>query len=71
MEDANVTVIPKVNHPKSVECDHRLISFIPTITKLLEAKIGNCILDAISEKKLMLNNSEKSKKDYLFKHLST
>ena len=33
---ANVTVIPKVNPPKSIECDLRQISLIPTIRKLLE-----------------------------------
>ena len=47
---ANVTMIPKVNSPKSIDCDLRPISPISTISKLLEAKIGNWILDAISDK---------------------
>ena len=38
---ANVTVIPKVNPQKSIECDLHPISLISTISKLLEAKIGN------------------------------
>ena len=38
---ANGTMIPKVYPPKSIECDLRPISLVPTISKLLEAKIGN------------------------------
>ena len=47
---ANVTVITAVNPPKSIDCDLRSSSLIPTISKLLEAKIGHWILDAISDK---------------------
>ena len=46
----NITVIPKVNPAKSSECDLRPISLTSTISKLLEANIGNWILDAISDK---------------------
>ena len=47
---ANVTMVPKVNPPRSIECDLCPISLIPTISKLLEAKIGNWILDDILDK---------------------
>ena len=61
---ANVTVIPKCYLPKSIECDLRPISFIPTISKLLEAKlvIGFSTPYLI---KFLLNNLEQSEDDQL------
>ena len=43
-KQANVTPIPKVHPPRSIQSDVRPISLTPTISKYLESFIGSYIL---------------------------
>lgn len=49
-KSANITPIPKVNPPRSIQSDLRPISLTPVLAKHLEAVIGGWILDAIANK---------------------
>ena len=46
-KQANVTPIPKVHPPRSIQSDVRPISLTPTISKYLESFIGSYILETI------------------------
>ena len=50
MKQANVTPIPKVHPPRSIQSDVRPISLTPTISKYLESFIGSYILETIKDK---------------------
>ena len=47
-KQANVTPLPKVNKPTSIESDIRPISLTPTISKILESFVGQWILECVS-----------------------
>ena len=49
-KSANITPIPKVNPPKSIQSDLRPISLTPVLAKHLEAIVGGWVLDAITSK---------------------
>ena len=49
-KQANVTPIPKVHPPRSIQSDVRPISLTPTIRKYLENFIGSYILETIKDK---------------------
>ena len=49
-KQANVTPIPKVHSPRSIQSDVRPISLTPTISKYLESFIGSYILETIKDK---------------------
>jgi hypothetical protein len=49
-KEANVIPVPKVQPPKSVECDLRPISLTATLGKLLESFVGGWILGRIVDK---------------------
>ena len=46
----NVTPIPKVHPPRSIQSDVRPISLTPTVSKYLESSIGKYILENIRDK---------------------
>ena len=49
-KSANVTPVPKVKLPSSIESDVRPISLTPVLAKHLESLIGNHILESIKDK---------------------
>ena len=49
-KQANVTPIPKVHPPRSIQSDVRPISLTPTISKYFESFIGKYILETIKDK---------------------
>ena len=49
-EKANVTPIPKVHPPRSIQSDVRPISLAPTVSKYLESFIGNYIMENIKDR---------------------
>ena len=45
---ANVTPIPKIDHPSAIETDIRPISLTSTLSKILESFVGQWVLECVS-----------------------